>query len=413
MERAEELLREEFRRAGEAPPPARDVMLARVVRARRRRAAGAAGVVIVAVSATVTAMLALASPGGGGGPQAGWTPQGRLYSNELVNVLFTDRKHGYAVQERCGQDSIDGVPEGAPTPDVHRDCASHLLVTADGGHTWQERDLPGEPAMKDAGYDLVMGHSLMLWRDSSGSVALGGWNRTYWTTSDGAKTWHESSTPRPVGPEGSMAWFGPHDELTLLATLPSEGFAADGNKFRTGAKNPLAAATDGSFWLACIDVPCVQVTRDDGQTWRTIRPLRAATSIDWVTSYDGHTVYAAVQTGDGPKLTRSTDGGATWAVVTGLTGLPERGIDAVALANGDLIMTRAGEEGGTFRLRAGGRAVQRIEQAPQHGDALYQTGGVVVVAGQVVQQREHPEFDPLASISTDNGATWHVIPVPA
>jgi hypothetical protein len=411
MERLEELLREEFRRAGRASPPGQDVMLARVARVRRRRAAGAAGAAMIAVGA-MTATVALTAPTLGGDQRAGSTLPARLYSNHLVNVLFTDRNHGYAVQERCSEDNlVDSVPNGAPTPDLHRDCASHLLVTTDGGRRWQERDLPGEPATKDAGYDLIAGHSLMLWRNTPGSVALGGWDRRYWTTSNGARTWHQSSTPRPVGPDGSIAWFGPHDELTFLATSPPEGFEADGNKYRMGPKNPLAAATDGSFWLACIDAPCVQVTRDKGQNWQKIVPSPSATSIDWVTSYDGRTAYAAVQTGDGPKLTRSADGGATWTEVPGLTGLPERGLDAVALANGDLFMTRAGEAGGTFRLVAGTSAVRPIEQAPRYVNALYQTGGVVVAA-HVRQQDEQPELEAVASISTDNGATWRAIPVP-
>jgi hypothetical protein len=412
MERVEELLREEFRRAGGASPPGRDAMLARVSRVHQRRTAWAAGGAMVAASAlAATVMATSASPGGD--QHTGGTLPGRLYSNELVNVLFTDRTHGYAVQQRCAEDDlVDGVPDGAPTPDVHRDCAAHLFVTADGGRRWHERDLPGEPATKDAGYDLVIGHSLMLWRNTPGSVALGGWDRRYWTTSDGGLTWHESSTPRPVGPAGSIAWFGPQDELTFLATSPPEGFAADGNKYRIGPKNPLTAATDGSFWLACIDAPCVQVTRDKGQTWQAVTPSPGATSIDWVTSYDGQTAYAAVQTAEGPKLARSTDGGATWGEIPGLTGLPVHGVDGLALANGDLIMTRAGEEGGTFHLRAGTTSVQPIEQAPRHANALYQTGGVVVAA-QVWEQREQPDLDPVAATSIDNGATWRTLPVPA
>jgi hypothetical protein len=413
MERLEELLRDEFQRADRASPPGRDAMLARVARVRRRRTAGAMGAAVVAVGA-MTATLVVTAPTLGGDQRAGSTLPARLYSNQLVNVLFTDRTHGYAIQEHCAEDNLVDyeVPNGAPTPDLHRDCASHLLVTTDGGRSWHERDLPGEPATKDAGYDLVMGHSLMLWRHTPDSVALGGWDRRYWTTSDGGRTWRESPTLRPVGPAGSIAWFGPQDELTFLATSPPKGFAADGNKYRLGPKNPLTAATDGSFWLACIDDPCIQVTRDAGQTWQMRTPSPSATSVDWVASYDGQTAYAAVQTGGGPKLTRSTDGGATWDEVRGLTGLPVRGVDGLVLANGDLIMSRAGEEGGTFRLRAGTTTVQPLEEAPRHVNALYQTGGAVVAA-QVWQQREVPDLDSVVTISTDNGATWRLVPVPA
>jgi hypothetical protein len=411
MKRVEELLREEFRRSRGVVPPTPDAMLARVTRVRRRRAAAVTGAAF-AVVGIVAAVAVITGVRGLPGTQAGQAFPQRLYTSQLINVVFTDHQHGYAVQERCSMDNLDEpVPNGAPTPDIHQQCDSHLTVTTDGGHSWHERDLPADPATKDAGYDLVLGHSLMLWRPEPGTLALGSWGRRYWTTTDGAGTWHESTTPREVGPAGSLAWFGPHDELTFLATTPPAGFAADGSKVRVGPKNPLTPAIDGSFWLACEKDLCVQVTRDGGRHWQIAAPLASATSIDWVTTYDGVTVYAALQTGSGPALARTTDGGATWTEVIGLSGLPERGIDGLAVANGDLIMTRAGADGGTFRLRAGATTVERLTTAPDHANVLYQTGGVIV-GGPAWQQLEGPDLSSVASVSADGGTTWFPLPAP-
>src|SRR5262245_53037352 len=182
-------------------------MLARVRRVRRRRAAGAAAVGSVALAAAVVAAAGLVRPGSNGPPVGGGTEPAREYSVDLLNTLFTDHEHGYVVQERCSMDVVGEVPSDAPTPDVHRACAWQLLVTADAGRTWQARDLPGDPATKDAGVPLHRGHSLSLWVDDAGRLALGGNRGRYWTSTDGATTWQVSPAPRDTGPAGSLATF--------------------------------------------------------------------------------------------------------------------------------------------------------------------------------------------------------------
>src|SRR5262245_8484134 len=71
------------------------------------------------------------------GQQTGNGLPARQYSAELLNALFLDPQHGFVLQERCSIDAPVELPAGAPTPDVHRECASQLLVTADAGQTWQ------------------------------------------------------------------------------------------------------------------------------------------------------------------------------------------------------------------------------------------------------------------------------------
>jgi photosystem II stability/assembly factor-like uncharacterized protein len=399
VERVEELLREEFRRADGTPVVPRDTMLARVARVRRRRMATATGFAAAMVSGAV---VAAAAGLGGGGTQSAAGTDHPDYTAQLINVVFTDHDHGYVLQERCGMLVPDGeVPIAGPTPDVHRQCRSQLLVTTDAGAHWQYRVLPADPATKDAGVPTISGHSLALWVDSPGTLALGGFSGRYWTTTDGGRTWHESATPRDLGTPGSLAVFGPDDRVAFLATPPPTA---------VGEKNPVVPATDGSFWVACESGPYVFVTRDRGQTWqRSVTPPAAA--VDWVATTDGHTVYAAVRAGGTPRLVRSTDGGTSWAEFTGITGLPPRGADGLALANGDLIMTEATADGGTYRLKAGTTAVEKLPKAPTHPHQLYRTADWVVAA-QAWDERPEPNLASVVSISPDNGTTWRTISAP-
>jgi len=409
VKRVEDLLREELRRRDPGVPASREEMLARVARVRRRRrsaaTAGLATVVVGAVAAVTVGLHGSAGQSAAGDGDTG-TPQ---YTGELTNAIFTDARHGYVLQEYCGLiwPAQDPPPDG-PTPDVHRQCRPQLLVTADGGHNWQERALPGDPAIKDAGVEIVQFHSLMFWVDRPGTLALGGWDRRYWTTTNGGQTWHESSTPRDVGPTGSLAVFGPGDRLTFLATYPPGHIPSDG----WSKDNPVFAASDGSFWVTCATTsPCVQVTRDQGQTWRT-QPLGGSvTAAEWVATANGQTVYAGARDGSEARLLRSTDGGETWAPVPDVTGLPEHTAGGTVLPNGDLVMIAATEAGGMYRLEAGTATVEKVATAPAHPSTPYLTGGVLV-AGPMWAESGQPDLESLVSVSPDNGSTWLAVPAP-
>jgi hypothetical protein len=315
----------------------------------------------------------------------------------VINAIFTDSQHGYVVQQLCTMDNPGPVPDDAPTPEVHRLCMAQLVATADGGHTWQTLSLPGEPAIKDAGVELVPGHSLMFWVDDNGRLALGGWDRRYWTTVDGGSTWTESPALRDVGPPGSFGTFDVHDQLTFLHSSPPEVVS---DKLR------LVAASDGSFWLPCSVGNCVHVTRDHGTSWQTLSIVDSG-SIGWVVTSDGHTVYASVRSAAGSRLACSTDGGLTWSVVLDL---PWLAWSDLTLPNGDLFLVRSSVEGGVYRLAAGASQLVPVAGVPAH-PLLYRTGGVIVAA--TWDQRHEPGVASVASISTDNGASWITVPPPA
>jgi len=407
VKRVEDLLREEFRRRDPGVPTSRDEMLARVARVRRRRSAATAGLATVVVGVAAAVAVGLHGSTGqsvGGGGDTG-TPQ---YTGELTNVIFTDASHGYVLQEYCGLVlPPQGLPSDGPTPDLHRQCRSQLLVTADGGRSWQERALPGDPATKETGVEIVRFHSLMFWVDQPGTLALGGWNRRYWTTTDGGHTWHESSTPRDVGPAGSLAVFGPGDRLAFLATYPPGRSPST----EWWPKTPVLAASDGSFWVTCENTsPCVQVTRNQGQTWQT-QPLGGSvTAAAWVATADGQTVYAGARDGSEPQLLRSTDGGTTWAPVPDVTGLPEHSVGTV-LPNGDLVMIAATEASGMYRLKPGATTLEKFATALAHPSTPYLTGGVLV-AGPMWTESDEPSLKSLVFISPDNGSTWLAVPAP-
>ena len=341
-------------------------------------------------------------PGYVGGPGFGSQPS-RIYTGELINTLFTDQQHGYVVQRLCSIDEITDVPDDAPTPDVHRECTAQLLTTADGGQTWQWRTLPGDPAHKDAGVELIPRHSLMLWLDDAGRLAFGGWNRQYWTSTDGGSTWTASATPRDIGPDGSFGTFGPGDRLTFLDTPPPNVIV--------GEKHRLVAATDGSFWVPCDEAACLLVTRDHGATWQQLSTVDGASNVVWAATRDGRTVYASVRTGPAAvRLVRSTDGGDHWTDVLGLAWPP--GPDGVVLANGDLILAEGGNQGGVDRLAADGSSLEGLAGAPANPSQLYLTGGVLVAA-PTWDQREEPTVGSVVSVSTDGGTTWLTVPAPA
>jgi len=404
MQQFEDRLRWALRRTGPVPSISKEVALARVARARRRRN------LVAGLSALATCALALVvivPLTNNGGLPVGQGPQ-LVHSGRLTNVVFTDQQHGYVAQERCSElHPNELLPNPQGTPDIQRECQYQLLATADAGATWQERTLPGPPAHKDAGVEIVFGHSLMLWVPAPGTLAVGSRNRRYWTTTDGGIMWQESPSPYDLGPPGSFGTFGLDDRHVFLASPPS-GDVGEGNS--------MFPASDGSFWLECFKSLCVQVTRDQGQTWQTLSlpysgPQQGVPGANWVATADGQTVYASVSTYQvNSTLIRSVDGGLTWQPVPGVT-VPGRTGSGIALPNGDVIMTMATEAGGVLRLRAGGTALEPVAGAPPHANVLYRTGGWLVAA-RAEDGGDQPELNSLASVSPDNGTTWIAVPAP-
>jgi hypothetical protein len=404
VERVEELLREEFGRT--TPAIELDAMLDRVATARRRRAVLGAGLAVVVLAAATTAAVSL---NGASVNPPGEDTRRPFYSAQLINVVFTSANEGFVLQEYCGMlvplMPEGGFPSGGPTPDIQRRCRFKLLVTADAGATWHERTLPAEPVRKDTDAEIIAGHSLMLWRDEGSRLAFGGVDRRYWTTVDGGVTWQESAMPRDVGPPGSVKWFGHDDRQVILATPPPDG------ETDMSTKRPLIAASDGSVWKACHSARCVRVTRDLGQTWKTL-PTIADGVVDWMATTDGQTIYAAALSyGTSAPLLRSTDGGQTWSTVPAAGWSAHLWFTGLALPNGDLAMVALGEGAGVYQLSPDTGTLQRLTGPPANPVLLYRTGGWLV-ASSVWNDGDEPIRESIVSVSPDNGTTWRVVPPP-
>jgi hypothetical protein len=215
-----------------------------------------------------------------------------------------------------------------------------------------------------------------------------------------------------VGSPGAVGVLGPDGKPTFLATLPAGGREAH------GTKNPLVGASDGSFWVTCQNAACVRVTRDRGQTWQALPTRDSVLSVDWVATVDGHTVHAGVRDRAGPRVLRSTDGGASWAEAARLDGndtngnpIPaERSWLGCALSGGDLVIVFAGDSG-MYRLPAGRTTLEKVTGAPENSGALYATGGWLVAAS-VETGGDRPDLGSVVSLSPDNGRTWRAIQPP-
>jgi len=309
MRQFEDRLRAELRRTDAAVTVTKDEMLARVARARKRRSVAAGIGATAACVLALTIVVPMLSRAVGGPSDTASNPPRLIHDGRLFNVVFTDATHGYALQERCTSLHPDDVvnPNPQETPDIQSECETKLLATADAGVSWQERAVPAQPAHKDTGVRIVLAHSMMLWAPAPGTLAMGGYNRRYWTTTDGGVTWNESPTPYDLGPEGSFGVLGIDDRHVFLATPP-------GSLRNVWEGTSIVPAADGSYWLACFKDPCLRFTRDQGLSWQDV-PLQVAggTAADFVATANGQTVYASVSALNvNSTLLRSTDGGLTW-----------------------------------------------------------------------------------------------------
>jgi hypothetical protein len=399
VERIEQLLREELRRTDAAGLAGADVMLARVARVRRRRTAtigAAAGVAAVLAGAALIWPL---NAGGRTPTGAGAEPPAPIYRNELLRVLFTGDSHGYVLQRRCARTFLGGTAFAGERawPSV-RACGAQLLATADGGRSWQPRNLPADPGGPDQTRD-PSGRSLAFWLVDATTLAIAGHDDRHWTSRDGGVTWTQGGR-RDEGPAGAAGVVGPDERPVFLA--PPAGGLRPG----TEGVNPLAAATDGSFWRACTDRACAEVTRTFGATWERKLPGTGAEPVDWVTSYNGETVYACL----GPALMRSSDGGASWTQAARRVS-SQRSTAGVVMPDGDLVLTE-GRDGRLFRLASGATALERLPDLPFPATYLYRSGDWLVASPGHEQREGDPDLGSIVMVSPDNGTTWRAVPAP-
>lgn len=222
---------------------------------------------------------------------ATWTRAAKLPSSIVGQVAFVDQLHGWAFGA-SRLDSIDGRP-----------AIDELLVTGDGGRTWQVARMPALPADLQAGSDAPP-----------------------YATFLGTPTWvapGEALLARIVGN-------GNRGETDLLLTRDDGRTWTVATTVPTGASWSFAPMTATTWLLAfSTDQPTatgLNVTTDGGRTWRPVAAggLPDNATFGHLESADSRHLWARVD-GSTPgrsdmniplQLYASDDGGLTWHLLS-------------------------------------------------------------------------------------------------
>ena len=283
---------------------------------------------------------------------------------------------GYATTD-AGQDwRRFGLP---PTADIHFVDVLHgfgattgsLLASADGGRTWEARQLPPGQRFAGAAWFLDADHGWYLNLEALSGTDL---PRDMYRTQDGGRTWQEiwhetsGSAQLPVFADPLHGWMV--TDLTVLATIdggenwapvpapnldsPSRVRVAQGAviEYSSTLQGPpgqgylawrVAVSTDGgATWSRIVEVPAAGIidvafadarhwraishyevwrTDDGGQTWQPVATRLPAGAWLGNTSYldpdHGWALGGVLNVPFASRVLRTVDGGATWTPVGG------------------------------------------------------------------------------------------------
>ena len=188
--------------------------------------------------------------GGNGGPD-----------NEIVRLVFSDAKHGYALSGGC----VGG--QNGP-------CGGNLYVTADAGHSWQ---LTGREGLGVATAGTAIYLSGLPQREGP-SLAISGDDGQHWTLHSGAA----QVSSQTVAGSGRMLWwqtglgtYSSHDEGAHWAPVTA---AAIGSL--TPYADPLQAAPPNDQLALVHSTGEIWSSTDGGQTARVSAVGPATNSVE-------------------------------------------------------------------------------------------------------------------------------------
>jgi photosystem II stability/assembly factor-like uncharacterized protein len=241
---------------------------------------------------------------------------------------------------------------------------SRIYKTADAGATWTEQFVNRDP---NAFYD-----AMAFWDANRGIAVSDSVDGQFVviTTGDGGRTWTRippAQLPAALPTEGFFAasgtnvavlppnhvWFG-----TGAASEPRVLHSSDGGRTWAVVKTPLASGPSaGIFSIAFSDarnglivggdykveaaaVDNAAITTDGGATWTAVKGLSGFRSVVAYTSRDGRNVIAIGPAGSD----YSTDGGRTWTAMQG------PGFHAFSIAPGAAVGFAVGEKGAIAAL---------------------------------------------------------------
>jgi hypothetical protein len=322
---------------------------------RRRMQFGAiAAVVVVSVSVPVLRSVPDDHPAA--------PPKGPHYEYQLD---FADRTHGYALGSRCGETS----------------CRFRLLASADGGQTWQLRQLPADDgSFTGAGLAVLGPAQVSVWRYSKNADTPA----VNAVSDDAGRTWGEPQHLTGAPPRAEALPAGALIGQTCIGQGAGGdcqyGVAAttmDNVSVQSPTQPPLlepdpgsVATAGGRIWVAGRGYTggwAISVSSDRGRTWLTTPldlPGEPSLSGGWSVSEQGQVMYLTVigSIGVGPTgllaIYRSTNKGVTWNSTWRATAVTVRqGVlgGTVTTADGDLLVystiegTLVSGDGRTFR----------------------------------------------------------------
>ena len=371
-------LRDDLRAAITPPELAHVTGRARQRSVRRRMQVGAVAAV-VAVSVAVPVLRTL--------PET-QRPAVAVPASMTFDVDFADPGHAYALGSDCAE------PEGG--------CVLALFASADGGRSWEERELPEGRERYSLGELTVLdADRLIIDRVPERDMRV-----TRIVSSDRGRGWEDGllggvAASAPLGSGASIRGVCLGEATDGGCLLGIGAMSPDGDQVRPApAQPPLvepvvgrSATGGGRFWAVGVDRGTgrwtIAVSDDSGRTWMTTPvavPGEPSMNDAWAVVEADGVMYATMQgsIAKGPygllAVFRSTDGGATWTNTFRAT--PDTVLQAVmgtpvATSDGRLLVYSAAT--GTYESTDGTTFTKAGHQLP--GEVEWTRGGYVTKRG--------------------------------
>ena len=247
----------------------------------------------------------------------------------------------------------------------------HILISTDGGETWQQQEVPTRTALTgvyfhDRNLGWVVGHDSAILRTTDGGTT---WDIVNWAPDDEAPffdVWFSDADNGVV-----IGAYGSYFETTDGGTTWSSRWISEDDWHL----HKIARSDSGRLYIAA-EAGSIYRSDDNGENWVTL-PTMYQGSYFGVLPLEGDSVLLFGLRG---HLFRSDDAGETWEELE--TGTVAMLTDGQLLGDGTVIITGLG--GTVLTSSDGGRTFTLHQQANRSGiSAAVETGdGSLLLVGQ-------------------------------